>query len=314
MSVELSEYGDEGFLSAYESIVSQGVDGTIATSFSETVLPLLNDLYVQNNVKYFLANRRISDDSIRDMMFNSGLCIGNDHCDETEIAYDLVKYLHEECGVNNLAVIGLQKGDVNGDYRDAGIERACEEFGVKLLAETRGVTTTDDVTNAVNGFIASYPEMDGIFVVGGAVTTGALAGATQALSNHNLSDKVSIAMVDIATGMSEYMDDGPLKIVAGGNLIADYIFSMAALANELRGTPLSDEPYIIKTRMFYITSSEEAENYDKYIEGDIPPFTEEEYQQLLYKFCNPNVTLESVQKLADEFSIESVMERHKDLF
>ena len=121
VSVELSEYGDEGFLSAYESIVAQGVDGAIATSFSETVLPLLNDLYVQNNVKYFLANRRISDDSIREMMFNSGLCIGNDHCDETEIAYDLVKYLHEECGVSNLAVIGLQKGDVNGDYRDAGI-------------------------------------------------------------------------------------------------------------------------------------------------------------------------------------------------
>lgn len=311
---ELSEYGDEAFLAAYESLVSQDVDGVLCYALSETVLPLLADIFVKNNVKYFLPNRAISNQEILDQLFADGMCVGNDHADEYQTAYDLTQYLAEECGVKNLAVIGLTKGDTNGDNRDRGIEQACTDFGVTLLTETRGIVTTDDVTNAVEGLIASYPELDGLFIVGGAVTTGALAGATQALTNHKLQDKVSIAMVDIATGMGEYMDEGPLKIVAGGNLIADYIFSTAILANELMGTPLSEEPIVLKTKMFYITSSAEAADYEKYIEGEVSPFTKEEYQQLLFKFTNPDVTLESVQELATNFSIESVKERHADLF
>lgn len=314
VSAELAEYDDAAFLTAYESLCAQQVDGVTVTTFSETVLPLVGDLCQQNNARFFMANRRISNEEIHEQMFSNPMCVGNDYCEETQVAYDLVKYLAENHDVKNLAVIGLQKGDVNGDYRDKGIEQACADLGVNLLAETRGIKTTDDVTNAVEGFIASYPEMDGLFIVGGTVTPGALAGTTQALSNHGLEDQVAVAMIDISTGMSEYMDDGPLKIVAGGNLIADSIFSMVALCNDLMGTPLSDEPFIINTKMFYLTSGAEADDYDKYIEGDIPPYTEEEYKELMFQFTNPEVTLESIQKLADEFSVEDVKERHKDLF
>jgi ABC-type sugar transport system substrate-binding protein len=311
--VQLGGYDDESFMTAYESMVNQGVNAVVVFTLSETVLPLLKDLFERNNVKFFLYNRQVSNKQMEDLLFSSPMCIGNDHADETQNAYNMVKSLKETYDINNLAAIGLTKGDINGDYRDAGIARACADLGINLLTTTRGIVTTEDVTKAVDGFIASYPEMDSIFIVGGVITSGALAGAYQAIANHRMQDKVAIGMVDISTGMLAYMDRGPLKLVAGGNLMCDTIFSLVAVANELHGTPLAELP-IIKVNMFWITSSEDAGNYDKYIEGAVTPFSIEEYQKTMFKWLNPEATLESVQRIASDFSIASVMARNRDKF
>jgi ABC-type sugar transport system substrate-binding protein len=311
--VQIGGYNDEAFVTAYESMINQGIDAAGVFTLSETVLPILKDLFEENKVKFFLFNRKVSTKQMEDMLFSSPMCLGNEHADETQNAYNMVKYLKDNYNIKNLAAIGLTKGDINGDYRDAGIEKACADFGIKLLATTRGIITTEDVTKAVDGLIASYPEMDSIFIVGGTVTQGALAGANQALVNHNLQNKVVMAMVDISTGMAEYMDSGPLKLVAGGNLLSDLIFSMVAVVNALNETPLSNLP-IMNVNMLWVTNGADAANYDKYIEGTIPPFSVEEYQKTMFKWLNPSVTLDSVQKIASDFTIESVMARNKDKF
>lgn len=311
--VQLGGYDDESFVTAYESMISQGVDAAVVFTLSETVLPILKDLFEEKNVKFFLFNRKVSSKKMEDMLFTSPLCIGNDHTNEVENAYNMVKYLKDTYGIKNMAAIGLTKGDINGDYRDSGIEKACADFGIKLLTTTRGIITTEDITKSVDGIIASYPELDSIFIVGGVITNGALAGVNQALVNHNLSSKVVIGMVDISTGMVEYMDKGPLKLVAGGNLLCDYIFSLVLTANALYGTPLSDFP-ILNVNMFWITSGEDAANYDKYVEGTVSPYSAEDYRTTMFKWMNPGVTFDSVQKIAKDFSIASVMERNRDKF
>lgn len=309
--VQLGGYDDESFITAYESMINEGVDAALVFTLSETVLPILKDMFEQSNVKFFLMNRKVASQEMHDLLFNSPMFIGNEHADETQNAYDMVKSLKETYDIKNMAVIGLTKGDINGDYRDAGIEKACQDLGINLLSETRGIVTTEDVTKAVEGFIASYPEMDSIFIVGGLITPGALAGANQALVNHHLQDKVKIAMVDISTGMEEYMDEGPLKLVAGGNLIADQIFGMVMAINALKGSPLSDNP-VMTVNLFWINNGQDAADYDKYIEGEITPFSVEEYQNSMFKWMNPDVTLESVQKIATDFTIASVKGRNAD--
>jgi ABC-type sugar transport system substrate-binding protein len=309
--IQLGGYDDESFVTAYESMINQGVDAAVVFTLSETVLPILKDMFEESNTKFFLFNRELTSTEMEDMMFSSPMCLGNDHANETQNAYDMVKQLKDTYDVKNMAVIGLTQGDINGDFRDAGIEQACADLGINLLSETRGIITTEDITRSVEGFIASYPELDSIFIVGGTVTTGALAGVNQALVNHNLQDKVVIGMVDISTGMVEYMDEGPLKLVAGGNLLQDCIFSLVATINALKGTPLSDMP-VFDINMLWITNGEDAANYDKFIEGEVTPFSEEEYQTLMFKWLNPDVTFESVQALASDFTIASVMERNAD--
>lgn len=313
VKVQLGGYDNESFISMYESMIARDVDAAITFSLSESVLPILKDMFVESDTNYFVFNRKFSTPEIEEAILGNPLCLGNEHTEETQNAYDMVKHMKETYDIKNLAVIGLTKGDINGDFRDAGIQKACDDLGINLLSETRGIVTTEDVTKAVDGFIASYPEMDSIFIVGGVITTGALAGANQALVNHNLQDKVKIAMIDISTGMSEYMDDGPLKLVAGGNLMADNIFSMVMTANALHGTPLAERP-VLNVNMFWITSSEDAQDYDKYIEGEVSPFSVEEYQKQMFKWMNPDVTLESVQEIANNFSIASVKDRNASKF
>ncbi|MDR0908278.1 MAG: substrate-binding domain-containing protein [Spirochaetaceae bacterium] len=308
--VQLGGYDDESFMTAYESMINQGVDAVLCFTLSETVLPLLKNLFEQNNVKFALFNRQVFDQKIKQDLFGSPMFIGNEHSEETQNAYDMVKWMHDTYSVKNMAVIGLTKGDINGDYRDSGIESACKDLGINLLSETRGISTTEDITKATESLIASYPEMDSIFIVGGTVTTGALAGVNQSLVNHNLADKVRICMVDIATGMLQYMDNGPLKLVAGGNLIADTMLSLVLAANALHGTPLGEKPEMT-VPMFWITNSTDAGNYDTYIEGSIPPFSADYYKQNMFKWLNPQVTQESVQKIFTDYSIQSVMERNK---
>jgi ABC-type sugar transport system substrate-binding protein len=300
VQVELAGYDDQGFLTTYENMINMGVDGVIAYTFSEGTIRLLADLFEENDVEWFLANRQISDPDLKEYVYSQSSFVGNCYCDEQQIAYNMVKQLNEDYGVTNLAVIGLTQGDLNGDLRDKGIAAACEEMGVTLLTETRGISTVDDVTKAVDSIVSSYPEVDGIFIVGGTITAGALAGANQSLANHGLSDKVAIGMIDIAAGMSAYMgDNGPLKVVAGGNLVMDYIFAGACMINQSNGVNADQVPYVVNTNMMYVYTPEDAADYDLYCENTERPLMSGDkwYDTLLGK------DLASIQAFSDGFSI-----------
>ena len=305
--VSLAGYDDASFIAAYENMIDLGCDAVIVYTFSEGPISLVADMMEEANVSWFLANRRISDDALREKVFSMKSFIGNCYCEEEENAHDMVVELSQNMGVKNLAVIGLTQGDLNGDLRDKGIARACEECGVNLLTETRGISTVDDVTNAVEGIIASYPEVDGIFIEGGAVTNGALAGASQALANHGLSDKVTIAMVDIATGMSAYMGDGQaLKLVTGGNLVMDNVLASSCIINHAMGVNVESEPYIINTHMMHVYTAQDADDYDAYCENpNLPVLSGDQWFDTLV-----GKSVDEIAAFAADFSIEYAKSLH----
>lgn len=300
VQVELAGHDDQGFLTTYENMINMGVDGVIAATFSEGTIRLLADLFEENDVDWYLANRQISDPDLKEYVFSKENFVGNCYCEEEQMAYNIVEQLNKDYGVENLAVIGLTQGDLNGDLRDKGIAAACEALGVTLLTETRGIATAADVTNAVEGIITSYPEVDGIFIVGGTITTGALAGANQSLSNHDLLDQVAIGMIDIAPGMSEYMGDGkPLKVVAGGNLVMDYILAGACMINHFNGVNADQTPYVINTNMLYVYTPEDAADYDLYCENtEHPLMSGSKWNDTLL-----GKDLAAIQAFSDDFSI-----------
>lgn len=271
----LPGYDDQSFLTMYENIIDQGANALMVYTFSESALKLVADLCAERDVDFFIANRQVTNPELKEYIYSLPNFVGNCFCNETQIAYDLVKEMAEEYGVKNMAVIGLQQGDINGDYRDTGINQACKDFGVNLLTETRGITTVEDVTNAVEGMIASYPEMDGIFIVGGAVTPGALAGANQALANHGLEDKVSICLIDIEAGMEQYMGEGKaLKVCAGGNLSLDMLLPMIWLTGHAQGLNLDEEPVVLNTRMQLLRSAQDVVDFSEYCENpNVPIYT-----------------------------------------
>lgn len=300
VTVQIAGYDDQAILTSYENLLNMGVDGVVGIAISESPIRLLSDLFEEHEVDWFLTNRKISDPSLEEYVFGQPHFVGNDYCSEEDNAYELVKRLHEDYGVNNLAVIGLTQGDVNGDLRDKGINRACEDLGIKLLTETRGVAAVADVTNAVEGIISSYPEVDGIFIVGGLITNGALAGANQALVNHNMQDKVAIGMIDIAAGMEEYMGEGkPLKVVAGGNLVMDQVLAAASMINHLNGINTDKTPYVLNTRMMFITSPEDSVDFATYYENpDRPMLSGSQWNDTVL-----GKSLDEMQSFVNDFTI-----------
>lgn len=301
VQVPLTGYDDAAFMIAYESLIDMGCDAIAVSTFSEGPISLIADMMEEAGVKWFLLNRQITDEALKEKVFSMSMFVGNDFCDEYDNAYDMTRELAENYGVKNLAAIGLTQGDLNGDLRDSAIAKACEDYGVNFLTETRGVATVDDVTNAVEGIIASYPELDGIFIVGGTITAGALAGVAQALENHGLSDKVSIAMIDVSPGMAQYMGEGqPLKIVAGGNTQMDYTFSGACLLNDGMGINCDETPYIIKSKMLRIYTPEDAEAYEEYCENvNVNMISGDKwFDTVLGK------SVEEIQAFSDAYSIE----------
>ena len=75
---------------------------------------------------------------------------------------------------------------------------------------------------------------------------------------------------------------------------------------------IQDKTQPLTRKYIEITSYEDYENYCKYVESDIPPYTAEEIANMLIAF-NPSVTIEDLQKDADSYSLEDVMTRHAEL-
>ena len=52
-------------------MINMGVDGILAVSFSEGSVRLLADLFEESDVDWFLVNRRLSDESLKEYVFKT---------------------------------------------------------------------------------------------------------------------------------------------------------------------------------------------------------------------------------------------------
>ena len=122
-----------------------------------------------------LCFRTIQNDEIREFVESSEYYVGRCYEDEESTGYNIMKQLNDE-GIKKVAVILMPKGNSASDLREAGIYRACEEFGMEVVAEARGLTQASDITAAAESFLAANQDLDCIFVV---ATTA--AGAQEAV-------------------------------------------------------------------------------------------------------------------------------------
>lgn len=204
-------------------------------------------------------------------------------------------------------MITMEKGDATADARDRGFEKACEEFGINRISEVRNNTlTAEETTKAVENFIASFPELDGIFVIGGSNTI--LEGVIQALALHEKTGKVKVACIDFVSGLDKYIEEGSIDAISGGHFV-DPLFSYMLMVNKLAGTPLSETCETVNLNFVNLESVEDAVNYYTYVEGDTFPYNEEEIRSMV-KYFNPDMTIDKLREIADAYSVDDVVERH----
>jgi len=156
---------------------------------------------------------------------------------------------------------------------------------------------------AVNTFAAAFPEMDGLF------STAFSEPGYTAIRNNGLIGKIKLVTVDISESTPDYLDNGVICSIAGGQY-NKIMLAFAALYNYIYdGTRILDSlGGYCYTPFLQITSSKDYKVYEKYVAGGtgLWVYTPEVIESLIMG-KNPDMTPEKFAKFAKSYSVAQVM-------
>lgn len=302
------EFNPDKQVANIENLVASGCDAVMICNSSEAVVPKMIKICDDNEVGLGLFFRRINDPEIQKMAQESEYFIGVTHEAELNNGYRLGKALYNN-GARNAAIINFNHGDATAEERYAGYVKAFEEDGVKILAEQWEIMTGDKAAAATDSFIAAYPELDCIAVVGGGGEN--LAGTISTVKNHGKTGDILVSSTDFIPNQYEMLKNGEISAISGGHWV-DPFFEFMLLYNWATGNSLTNETAEVIVNFIFVSSPEMQKEYDKWIKGDLLPYTDEEVRNLAVKY-NPDMNYQTLLDTAYSYSIEDVKERHKDL-
>lgn len=302
------EFNPDKQVANIENLVASGCDAVMICNSSEAVVPKMIKTCDDNEVGFGLFFRRINDPEIQKMAQESEYFIGVTHEDELNNGYRLGKALYKN-GARNAAIINWNRGDATAEERYAGYVKAFKEDGVKILAEQWEIISGDKAAAATESFIAAYPELDCIVVVGGGGEN--LAGTISAIKNHGKTGDILVSSTDFIPNQYEMLKNGEISAISGGHWV-DPFFEFMLLYNWATGNPLTDETAEVIVNFIFVSSPELQKEYDKWIKGDVLPYTDEEIRNLAVKY-NPDMDYQTLLDTAYSYSIEDVKERHEHL-
>lgn len=259
----------------------------------------------QYNGKIFQLFRTLSDQDVIDYVMSSPAYGGQVHEDELSVGYNLGLILAKK-GATNVGLMNYTRGDLTAETRQAGYLKAFEEKGIKVVAETWDVTTSDLGTSTTENYLAAYPEMDAVVLVGGG--SEAVYGITSALEKAGKAGTVLFTTTDFYDGQTEDLQTGTLAGISGGHW-CDPFFTFMLAYNTAAGAFSDDQlPIEIPLDMIYLASYEDATEFSKWFEESLP-YNQDEIRAMSYVH-NPDFTLEEFVKTAQALSLQDVIARH----
>ena len=308
VSVNTDNTADD-LINKVSELISRGVDGILLMPAADSMLPSVDAMCADAGVYWGTMFRTISDESIRDAIYESEWFAGGCHEDDEACAANIVKSM-SEMGVTDLGVINIAKGDTSSDLRDKGLAEGAEEAGVNVLNTTYDISVTTDMTKTIQSYIAAYPEMNGILVLG-TYCEAAIPTIEKALADHDKAGEVKVGRIDFESDLGTYLSEGTFHVSYGGQQQIDPLISAVILVNKVIGTPIvEDGPTIIETPYLELTDATEAEQFNEYFLGDEAVYTADEIKDTMIKFYNPDIDMDYMNELISTFSIADVVSRH----
>ena len=308
VSVNTDNTADD-LINKVSELISRGVDGILLMPAADSMLPSVDAMCADAGVYWGTMFRTISDESIRDAIYESEWFAGGCHEADEACAANIVKSM-SEMGVTDLGVINIAKGDTSSDLRDKGLAEGAEEAGVNVLNTTYDISVTTDMTKTIESYIAAYPEMNGILVLG-TYCEAAIPTIEKALADHDKAGEVKVGRIDFESDLGTYLSEGTFHVSYGGQQQIDPLISAVILVNKVIGTPIvEDGPTIIETPYLELTDATEAEQFNEYFLGDEAVYTADEIKDTMIKFYNPDIDMDYMNELISTFSIADVVSRH----
>jgi ribose transport system substrate-binding protein len=305
IEVVVDGFKPENQVSNIENLIARGCDAVMICNCTDAVVPKIVKLCEESGVPVALYFRKINDPEIRAYAESAKYFIGNCHEDEIAVGYSLGKVMVEK-GSKNAVLINYNKGDTTAEARAEGYRAVFNEFGVNLLGEQWDILTAEKAANAAESFMAAFPELDAIAVGGGGGEP--LIGTIRAVKNHGRLGKVNITASDFGPDIAQSLERQEVAAMSGGHW-TDPFFTFMLLYNFVDGHPLSPTAETITMEPIYLSSVEEAMDYQKWC-LDNPPYDEEEIKNMTVRY-NKNFNLADLREIAASYSLEDVMQRHK---
>lgn len=294
------DYSPEAQIKFVENAIAAGAKGLLFWPCADSVLPQICKLCEENEVYWAISFRTISDPEIAEMVYASPYYVGKCFEDEVTCGYNVGEEL-AAAGKKKIAYIATARGDTTADLRIQGLEKACEEFGIEIVANYRDPQQASDITSATESFLASFDDLDGVVLVS-SVVSDSLFPIAKAIEDAGRSE-VQIVCVDFWDNQSELFENGTVLAAIGHPHIGyDPFICAIKIINAATGNPLGEGPVDTEEHMFVIRNYEDAAAYDaKYNLSEALFYSEEFIRDTLMKANNPDLTQESLQALMDVF-------------
>ena len=303
---DLGDLDPTAQITAAENLIAAGCDGILCIPLSEVVTQKVAQLCQENGVYFQICFRTITDETIKSEVLGYEYYLGECVEDEINASKHLVE-LMAEAGYKNACVNYVAPGSALR-LRNDGIDQGLEEYGINKLAEYTIPDSVDlnALTATMQNYINSYPDCDLILAASAATGQGEVMINT--LNSMAPDGKVKLASFDVWAGMSEAFESGSLACAVGG-MSPDALFSFMVLYNAVIGQRLSEEQVALRQNYIFVTSAEDCAIYEKYIDNpDYMIYTAEEIQQMS-RAINPDFTLEDMEQIMADYTLENIIEK-----
>lgn len=292
-------YNQEEGLTLTDSLLQSKVDGVIIVSPSVANLESAK----KNGIAVVALNDPVDEETREQFKGYSnyvGAIVNNDY----DIGLQGARALHD-AGCKNICVTYLTPGtSKNHDDRMKGFKDAVAQYpDMKILAEN---ASRAKWSAGINTFAATYPEMDGLYM------TACNESAYQAIKKNGLAGKVKVATADISESTIDYLENGTLCLIAGGQY-NKMMLAFAALYNFMYdGTRIIDsETDSYATPFIMVKSAKDFEDYQKYCDTETAKsfVYSPEYIASLISGLNPEMTPAKFKEVCEGYSLQDVVKR-----
>lgn len=294
----------EGQITAAENMIAAGCDGILCIPETDIVVQKISKLCSEKGVYFGTCFRTINDEQIKADAEANPYFVGGCYEDEVAAGKKMIEIMAEK-GRKNLGV-GYMFPSSALALRNTGFDKGIASTGSKKLAEytVRETIDLDETTSTVNNFVNSFSDLDGLIWSTGSVGQGETI--TNVLRTIAPNGKVSLATFDVFDGMGEAFANGSLSVAAGG-MSPDALMSFMMLYNAVIGTPLSDSANYLPQNYIFVTSQEEGESYEKYIDNPKYMIYDKEEIRNMSRANNPDFDIEAMKKLMADYTMENII-------
>ena len=306
MITESCDFTPEGIITAIENLIARECDGIVYTPMSESTLPQITKLCEDAGVYWVVSMRMINDPQIKQIAEASPFYVGCVFENDEAASYEIMKTLAQS-GAKEVALLSNSRLDATIESRTRGLNRAAEDFDVRIVAEVRNCKTADDVAKVVESFIEVYPDLDAIFHVS-TMVWDAVPTALKSLAASNRSEHIKFASIDFDMRIGEYFEKNHIAVVAGGHLPLDASIATAMLINTVMGDPIQgNSPLSFSIDYIMLRSFEDFKKFYNTVGDDKTPlFSEEQARSMLLKRYNPSLTAQDYQEIIDNYTIDAL--------